>query len=295
MKRRWLALLAATAMLVSVLGGTATAAPRGITEKDIFINGGDHRIPATVTMPALTGRNTEVPAVLLLHGFASSRHEVGDLYARLAQDLAEQGYASVRIDFAGSGDSTQPFVENTYDGMLADSRAALDHLVGLRQTDDDRVGVLGFSLGAKMAEELAGTDDRVNALATWSGATANGATNSQGTFDAYYDEALANGSVTVDLGFRVVELGIGWFDSIAASTPLDAVGAYEGPLLAVAGTEDTSVDPVWSRELVRWSGSLDATLRILEGADHIYNVLTPDQTLAEELLSITTEWFTEKL
>jgi hypothetical protein len=55
------------------------------------------------------------------------------------------------------------------------------------------------------------------------------------------------------------------------------------------------VDPVVARELILHAGSLDATLRILPGADHIYHVLTPDQTLAEQVMLLTAEWFQEKL
>jgi hypothetical protein len=50
-----------------------------------------------------------------------------------------------------------------------------------------------------------------------------------------------------------------------------------------------------SKELILHAGSLDATLRILPGADHIYHVLTPDQTLAEEVMMLTAEWFANKL
>jgi hypothetical protein len=37
------------------------------------------------------------------------------------------------------------------------------------------------------------------------------------------------------------------------------------------------------------------TLEILEGADHIYHVLTEDQTLADKAISMTADWFVEKL
>lgn len=294
--RRWrrLALVLVLALVTSLAAVSASAADGGYREETAAIPAGDHRIPATLTLPAGAHR-TEVPAVLMLHGFASSRDEVGGFYARLAEDLAERGYASLRIDFAGSGDSRQPFLDNTFDGMVADSRIAFDWLTDLRATDDERIGVLGFSLGSRMAEVLAGTDDRVAAFASWSGAVANGEANFEDLFAAYYPIAVADGYAEVDLGFTVVQLSLAWFESIAASTGLDDVAGYTGPLLAIAGTEDTAVDPVWSRELVRWSGSLDATLRVLVGADHIYNVLTDDQTLAEQVLQLTADWFAEKL
>ncbi len=298
MKRRRfhrLVLVTVVTLVASLAGVSAVAAPgSGSTERNVGIAAGDHRIPATFTMPDVP-RGTQVPAVLLLHGFASSCDEVGDFYARLAADLAERGYASLRIDFAGSGDSRQPFLDNTIDGMVEDSRIAFQWLIDRPNTIDDRVGVHGFSLGSLIAETVAGTDARVAAFGSWSGAVANGITGWEDFYNTFYPIALEQDFVEVDLGFRVIVLSPEWFETLAASHGLDDVAGYTGPLLAIAGSADTSVDPVLSSELVRWSGSLDATLRVIVGADHIYNVLSDDQSLAEEVLLITSDWYAEKL
>ena len=167
--------------------------------------------------------------------------------------------------------------------------------MGEQRLYGDRIGILGFSLGSRIASTVAGTDDRIVAFASWSGAVENGSDGWEYFFDTYYDEAQANGSVVVDLGWTVIELSAEWFDSMAASHALDDVAGYYGPLLAIAGEDDTSVDPIVSRELILNAGSLDATLRILPGADHIYHVLGPDQTLAEQVMLLTAEWFSDKL
>lgn len=300
MARRLVLAVLSTLVVLAVVAfagagtGPEAAANRPV-EEFVWIDAGDHRIPSILTTAKARGGKTERPAALLLHGFGSHKDEVGDMYERLASHLARRGYSSLRIDFAGSGDSTQPFTANTYDGMVADSRIALDYLIGLPSTDDDRIGLVGFSLGSRVAMTVAGTDTRIKALASWSGAAANGTENLQFFFDVYYPIALAQGHVVVDLGFRTVDLSLAWFETIRASRALDQIAAYRNPLLAIAGENDTVVDPVWSRELIRRSGSFDATLRIIPGADHIFNVLTPDQTNAKTVLKLTTAWFDEKL
>lgn len=266
-----------------------------LVEYRIDIDAGDHVIPAILAVPKAGGPNAEHPGVLMVHGFASYKDEVGDMYKREARYLAVAGYASLRIDFAGSGESAQPWVDNTFDGMVADTRIALDWFIDHSATDDDRIGILGFSLGSRIASTVAGTDDRIAAFASWSGAVQNGSDGWEYFFDTYYDEAQANGSVVVDLGWTVIELSAEWFDTMAASHALDDVAGYYGPLLTIAGADDTSVDPIVSRELILNAGSLDATLRILPGADHIYHVLGPDQTLAEQVMLLTAEWFSDKL
>lgn len=269
------------------------AADSHVSERDVAIPAGDHDIAGTLAVPHRATK--PVAAVVMLHGFGSQKDEVGDMYARLADDLAARGIASLRIDFAGAGDSTQPWVENTYDGMVEDGLVALDWLIGLPQVADDRVGVLGFSLGTKVAMGVAGTDERVAALASWSGSVDNGQTDFQFFFDTYYEEALLNGSVVVDLGFTVVELSIEWFDTIAASQNLDLIAGYTNPLFAIAGTDDMTIDPRWSKALIRSAGSDDTKLEFIRGADHIYHVLSEDQTFAERVISLTARWFESRL
>jgi dienelactone hydrolase len=258
----------------------------------VWIPAGDHRIPGILALPKAGGAARSYPAVLMLHGFASHKDEVGDMFLREARALAERGIASLRIDFAGTGDSEQPYTANTWTGMVADAVTAHDWLVAHPRTVDDRVGVLGFSMGAKVGLGLIAARPDVAALASWSGALYDGIPPG---FIDLYPEAQANGSVVLDLGFAVVELSLAWFDTMIASTPLSDAATYTGAILAVAGSEDTTVDPSVSQAFIATLDTPDETLQIIDGADHIYNVLTPDQTLAEATITITADWFASLL
>jgi dienelactone hydrolase len=292
--------------LFALLGATLTLAapPQGgfagpsadarIRETVVSLPAGDHTIPGSFAVPRAGGDAGTYPAVLLLHGFASQKNEVGDMYRRLARALAERGYASLRIDFAGSGDSEQPFLNLTYPGMVADARAALEWLISRPETIDDRIGVHGFSLGSMVGATVAGTDARVKAFGSWSGAIYNG---SQFPFAGQFSAACeANGGhLILDLGFTQVDLSCAFFSTMQAATALVDIAPYGEPILLVGGSIDTVVDPQTSRNVIPVVDSLDATLRILPGADHIYLVLTPDQTLANECITLTTDWYAQKL
>jgi dienelactone hydrolase len=271
--------------------GTNPSADAKVRHEAVWIPAGDHRIPGILSVPKAGGAARSYPAVLMLHGFASQKDEVGDMYLREARALAARGIASLRIDFAGTGDSEQPYVENTLTGMVADAATAYDWLVAQRQTVDDRVGVLGFSLGAKVGLGLL-AERPAAAFASWSGALYDGIL--QG-FEGYYDEALENGSVVIDLGFAVVELSVAWFETMFASKSLSEAAGYRGPILAVAGTEDTVVDPSVSVGFIETLDTPDETLQLIEGADHIFHVLTPDQTFAERTIGLTADWFAGRL
>lgn len=263
-----------------------------VREVFVWIPAGDHRIPGILALPKAGGAHRSYPAVLMLHGFGGNKNEGGDLYLREARALAEQGVASLRIDFAGTGDSEQPYTANTYTGMVADAVAAHDWLVAHNRTVDDQVGVLGYSMGAKVGLGLLAERPDIPAFASWSGALYDGIPPSR---MALYDEAKANGSVVLDLGWIVVELSLEWFETMIASTSLTDAAGYSGSVLAVAGSADTTVSPSVSQAFLDTLHTPDETLRIIDGADHNFNVFTEDQTQAEAALSLTADWFDSRL
>ena len=142
-------------------------------ETMVWIPAGDHRVPGTLALPAVTP-GEKVPAVLLLHGDLSSRDENGEMFARLASALEARGIASLRIDFAGSGDSEEPDLALDYPGMVLDATASLDYLRQDADVDPDQVAILGLSRGAGIGATVTGTDPGVAAFVSWSGAVYDG-------------------------------------------------------------------------------------------------------------------------
>ena len=263
----------------------------GVAESMVWVPAGDHRVPGTLALPAepLAG---PLPVVLLLHGDQSSRNENGDLFTRLSADLAGRGIASLRIDFAGSGDSEQPDLALDYPGMVADATAALNYLQAVNRLDPNRVAVLGLSRGGAIAATLAGTVPGVAALAEWSGAVYNGYDEDP----AAHDQARVDGYVTVDGNAGPVRSSLNWFDSIEQSQPLNDVAGYTaGPVLTVTGSADDVVPPEVSDIFVQTVASTDTTQYTVDGADHEFDATTDDQLHAEEALAVTTDWLASKL
>lgn len=50
-----------------------------------------------------------------------------------------------------SGQSTEPFTRNNLSNMMADTRAALAYARGEPDTDPKRTGIVGYSMGARVA------------------------------------------------------------------------------------------------------------------------------------------------
>lgn len=256
-------------------------------ETMVWIPAGDHRVPGTLALPS-AAPGQQVPAVLLLHGDLSSRDENGQMFARLAAALAARGIASLRIDFAGTGDSEEPDLALDYPDMVADATASLDYLRADEAIDPARVAVLGLSRGGGIGATVTGTEPGVAAFVSWSGAVYNG-----------YDEdpdghetAREDGYVPLDFGDRTFKLGLNRFDTIEQSHPLDDISGYTGPVLAVVGSDDQVVDPQVSTIFLDTVASTDTTLHVVDGADHGF---TADEAVGDEAIGVTTDWLVARL
>jgi uncharacterized protein len=251
----------------------------------------DDGISATLYIPDQTG---PVPAVLMLHGFASSKDEVGKMYAREAKALAEKGVASLRIDFPGFGESEGDPGSITIDQELDAAKMAFDALRKTEGIDPDRIGVLGFSLGGGIATVLASNNKSdVKSLVTWSsvGDFQNDFLGELG--QKAFDRAKEDGIVGLDLGWRTIALKQGFFDSLTKYKVDDAIAAYPGAYLTIAGSKDFSAG--YTDRFVGLSKSQTKEAFIVPDADHIYNVLGNDQAMADSVIKKTAEWFANTL
>lgn len=267
--------------LISLLAFGAAAAQEG-SEMTITLDSG---VVGILAQPAADG---PVPAVLMLHGFGSQKDEVGDMYKRLAASLTEAGIASLRIDFRGWGESGGAMTDSTLVGMVEDAAEAYAYLTAQDFVDTARVGVLGFSLGGRIAI-VSGAQNPAwyRSMAVWStGADIPADFLGQDKLDT----ASAEGQVTIDLGWREVTLGKGFFESLSAYRMEEEFVQYPNSFMVIAGADDPDPAGMFDWYLDQAQGALRMGY-LIPGGDHIYQVLTEDQTMAEQVIAMTVNWF----
>jgi pimeloyl-ACP methyl ester carboxylesterase len=234
------------------------------------------------------------PVVLMLHGFGSSKDEVGGMYARLADALAARGVGSLRIDFRGFGKSDGDTGSTTVGAQVEDAVAAYEYLAGLDWVDPERIGVIGFSLGGGVSTVAAAEHpDFFKSMVTWSSVGDMVPDFIDSLSQEAFDTAAAKGVVGLDLGWRTIVLKQGFFESLAQYDLAQLITQYPGAYLAVAGDQDFSA--AYAPGFVESAQADPKEVWIVPGGDHIFGVLTDDQTMADSVIERTAQWFAETL
>ena len=276
-----------------VLAFVSLSALADVLSTPLMLDNGEYEIPAIMTSPE---GKAVVPGVILLHGSASHKNEVGDLYLRLAEQLANNGIASIRIDFAGTGDSPVDYTHYTLKTAVRDAEVALAFLRSQPRVDDHRIGVVGFSQGGLIAQLLVAQQPGIKSFVAWSSVASDGIGPFADMFETLYMKAKREGQVEQQFAWRPpLTVSYEWFEQVMANQSLSGMAEYTGSVLAIAGSNDTVVPPTAATRLIVASGSDVARAVTIKGADHIFNVLDENANQDEQLLEMTTEWFAEAL
>lgn len=236
------------------------------------------------------GVNHNQAGVLMLHGFASHKDEVGDLFKHLALMLTHVEVASLRIDFRGWGESSGKMSETTIDRQLEDAQIAYEYLRSHLQFDPQRLGALGFSLGGGIAILAAGKNPLwFKTLVTWSCIGALKETFQATLGDEIIKRGLSEEEIEIDLGWRKIRLKKSFFKSLDRHDPLETIRSFPGSFLAIAGSNDHSAKYIGS--YFRNAPGIKKGKEIIIDADHIFNALDSDQDNAQHLLDKTIDWF----
>lgn len=122
------------------------------------------RLAGTLRVPDDAG--SPVPGVLLCQGLSGVRHLV---LPEVAGGLASHGFASLRFDYSGYGDSEGERGWIDPGARVGDASHSLELLAADPEVDATRIGAYGHSYGGPVAIALAARDPRVRAAVSVSG------------------------------------------------------------------------------------------------------------------------------
>ncbi|MEZ2221661.1 alpha/beta hydrolase family protein [Rhizobium sp. RCC_161_2] len=244
--------------------------------------------------------NPKAPVVVMFHGFSGSRDELpikdtkDGVFSRSARLLAESGYASLRIDFRGSGESDGKWADTTFSGQIKDGIAAVDWLTASDKVDGSRISILGWSQGGLVGAHVARARPEVKSVTLWAPVVTPLYTygNLLGA------ENVAKGltsppdtEITARLPWGVdTTLKASFFKEMPTTSPIAAIAHYPGPLQVIVGSKDTTVtpQPASGQVLLDYHDG-EERLDVFD-MDHVFNAFTGPQTIDSHLVPATLEW-----
>ncbi|HOO31599.1 MAG TPA: alpha/beta fold hydrolase [Thermotogota bacterium] len=244
--------------------------------------------------------NSLSPAVVIFHGFTGQKNEMDvtgteeAMFEMTARQFAENGIASLRIDFIGSGESEGRWEDTTFSSQIDDAMAAITYLQSLPQINPERIAVLGLSQGGLVAACTASRDSRVKTAVLWSPVAVPAYT---------YGNLLGADVVTQSLeleGDDMLEATLPWgsttllkkpfYQELFLTDPVAEIAKYNGPLMVTVGLKDTVVTPQPQAGMLftKYHDGLEKLVQL--DADHMLGIFEGPENL-QIAIDEALEWF----
>lgn len=240
-------------------------------EKPVTFQNCGQQLVGMLHVPDRLNAEERAPAVAMFHGFTGHKSEAHRLFVKVARSLCKAGFVVLRFDFRGSGDSEGDFEDVTVPGEVSDAKRSIGFLAEQPWVDKEKIGVIGLSLGGRVAAILSSKDERVKFVVLYSPAL--------GPLRDRFISQLSDEALKKLTSGQAVKVSEGWylkkrfFDTLDSPVPLDVMDGIKVPILIVHGSKDEVVPDETSRRAYQIVKDLNEKndLYIVEGGDHTFS------------------------
>jgi dienelactone hydrolase len=129
---------------------------------------GDARVTIEWFAPAARGR---FPAILLLHGSGGLDPGTAQVFRAIGRDFAERSYVVFIPHYFERTNHTvgQPFQGKEFEALFEAVEDAIKFAVASENVDGNRLGMIGYSMGAHFAFSRGARDSRIKAIVSCAG------------------------------------------------------------------------------------------------------------------------------
>ncbi len=233
-------------------------------EKNVFFtNRSGRKLHGILMLP----ESKSFPVVIICHGYASSAQSRTRI--ELSRHLLKKGIASFGFDFTGCGGSEGELHQLTLSQGIEDLNAAYSCVKKLKNTNTERIGILGSSFSGSVAILFA-AENGIKALALKS------------PVSDY--TSLGEAPVIAEKKRRQ------FFDDAAKYDIYSAAEKIKAPTLIVHGSSDDVVPAGQSKKLFSHL-KCGKKLAVLGGAGHQYS----DSRHFSQMIKLVSGWFSQHL
>ncbi len=226
-------------------------------------------------------------AIIMAHGFGVDRDEYGE-FVSAAKEFCGNGFAVLRFDFGGCGESEGKFVDMTIYKEVEDLKSAIKFI---RDKGYQRIGILGASTGG-LISIIVTSQENINVLVLW-----NPNVYPKKTFEKYFSSKSTTWKKEIKKGSFILEkrdkrqiiVGKKFWDEAQKINTLPIAPKIKAKTIIIHGDEDTIVNYEDSWELFKKIEG--AKIEIIKGADHGFH----DKENSRLVTEMSLGWFEEFL
>ncbi len=247
------------------------------TIKCNFKNSREQIIDARLDLPADTRLATETKAfIIFCHCFTCSKETITTF--RLSRLLAENGFAVLRFDFSGLGNSEGDFADTTFSNMQDDLHSAVDFLSEHYQPPEF---LMGHSLGGTTALSIAQGHDSVKGVVTVA------SPSEPEHVLHHFSHALTlleqNIAASFEVAGQYYDIKPGFVEDVRSFDMPYVLSGLDKPVLIFNIENDVLVSERDSQQIQEWAGGATCLLNV-SGSDHLLSGREATRFVADEIV-----------
>lgn len=204
---------------------------------------------------------------------------------RLAKGLADAGFAAMRFDFTGLGESDGDFAASSVSGNVSDLTRAAANLIGM---GFGPCGLIGHSLGGAAAVLATHRLKTVRSLVTIGAPSDTG--HVRHLFSGDLDRLKTEGRATVSISGREFELERGFISDLECHDVLVRAGQLARPYMVVHAEDDEVVGIEHGERLYKAASHPKKFVRLKTGG-HLFG----PRDASEKMVDAVVGWFNQSL
>jgi len=219
--------------------------------------------------------------IILAHGFTSNKNR--ERYPLIGDALTKEGYAFLRFDFGGSGESydTEILIKNEID----DLKSVISSMKGRGY---NKIGLLGESLGGLVS--IMNYNEGIDAMVLLAPVTKSKNKLKEVLGQEKFSEAELEekGYISKIKDGKEFKIPLEYFNERVKIRPQEVIQKILYPVLIIHGNSDICVPLGESKETIELLPS-GSKLEVIEGGDHKLD------SKRDKVLPLIVNWFKENL
>ena len=283
---------------------------------------GGFTLAGTLTLPQSASRSKPVGAAVSITGSGQEDRDSGlglpgyMPFRQIADSLARNGIAMLRMDDRETGSSGGTFKGSTSEDFGEDARAGLAYLRTRPEIRADRLAVIGHSEGAVIAPMVAEKEPTLRAIVLLAGVADPARTalhfqmknlieHEPNLTSAVREARIAEIPARID-GMMAADP---WLKFFLTYDPAATMRRVKTPVLILTGSNDQQAAPAQvalEAAAFRSGGNKDVTARVIPGLNHLfvedadgfpgnYAKLPAPVVMRADVLKIVTDWIVSHL